>query len=59
MEKLIVEKSFNKSSIDKLANLGHDIQIVEDAIGGDQENNNKQIRRSINRWFRFKKRWFS
>ncbi len=34
--KLIVEKSFSKSSIDKLAKIGHDIKIANDAIGGGQ-----------------------
>ena len=34
--KLKIEKSFSKSSIKDLSDLGHDIQIAEDAIGGSQ-----------------------
>ena len=34
--KLKIEKSFSKSLIKDLSDLGHDIQIVEDAIGGGQ-----------------------
>ena len=34
--KLKIEKSFSKSLIKDLSELGHDIQIAEDAIGGGQ-----------------------
>ncbi len=34
--KLKIEKSFSKTLINKLSNLGHDIQVVEDGIGGGQ-----------------------
>ena len=34
--KLKIEKSFSKTLINELSNLGHDIQVVEDGIGGGQ-----------------------
>ncbi len=34
--KLKIEKSFSKTLINELFNLGHDIQVVEDGIGGGQ-----------------------
>ncbi len=34
--KLKIEKSFSKNLINELSNLGHDIQVVEDGIGGGQ-----------------------
>ena len=34
--KLKIEKSFSGSLIKDLSNIGHDIQIVDDAIGGGQ-----------------------
>ncbi len=34
--KLKIEKSFSESWINELSNLGHDIQVVEDSIGGGQ-----------------------
>ena len=34
--KLKIEKSFSKTLINELSNLGHDIQLVEDGIGGGQ-----------------------
>ena len=34
--KLKVENSFSKTSITDLRKLGHDIEIVEDGIGGGQ-----------------------
>ena len=34
--KLKIEKSFSKTLINDLSNLGHDIQLAEDAIGGGQ-----------------------
>lgn len=34
--KLKIEKSFSKSLINDLSDLGHDIQLVEEAIGGGQ-----------------------
>ena len=34
--KLNIEKSFNESIIKELSSLGHDIQIINDAIGGGQ-----------------------
>ena len=34
--KLNIEKSFTKSTIKELSSLGHDIKIIDDAIGGGQ-----------------------
>ena len=34
--KLKVENSFSKTSLEILSKLGHDIEIVEDGIGGGQ-----------------------
>ena len=34
--KLKIEKSFSKTLINELSNLGHNIQVVEDGIGGGQ-----------------------
>ena len=34
--KLKVENSFSKSSIENLSNLGHDIEIIDEGIGGGQ-----------------------
>ena len=34
--KLKIENSFSKSSIENLSNLGHDIEIVDEGIGGGQ-----------------------
>jgi gamma-glutamyltranspeptidase/glutathione hydrolase len=34
--KLKVENSFSKTSLEILSNLGHDIEIVEEGIGGGQ-----------------------
>ena len=34
--KLMIEKSFSQTLINELSNLGHDIQITEDGIGGGQ-----------------------
>ena len=34
--KLKIEKSFSKTLINELSNLGHDIKVVEDGIGGGQ-----------------------
>ena len=34
--KLKVENSFSKSSIENLSNLGHDIDIIDEGIGGGQ-----------------------
>ena len=34
--KLRVEKSFSKTSIENLSKLGHDIEIIEEGIGGGQ-----------------------
>ena len=34
--KLKIENSFSKSSIEDLSNLGHDIEVVEEGIGGGQ-----------------------
>ena len=34
--KLKVENSFTKSSIENLSNLGHDIEIIDEGIGGGQ-----------------------
>ena len=34
--KLKIEKSFSRTLINELSNLGHDIQVVEDGIGGGQ-----------------------
>ena len=31
-----VENSFSKSSIENLSNLGHDIEIIDEGIGGGQ-----------------------
>ena len=34
--KLKVENSFSKNSIENLSNLGHDIEIIDEGIGGGQ-----------------------
>ena len=34
--KLKVENSFSKNSIENLSNLGHDIEITDEGIGGGQ-----------------------
>ena len=34
--KLKIENSFPKSSIENLSNLGHDIEVVDEGIGGGQ-----------------------
>ena len=31
-----VENSFSKNSIENLSNLGHDIEIIDEGIGGGQ-----------------------
>ena len=34
--KLKVENSFSKNSIENLSNLGHDLEIIDEGIGGGQ-----------------------